>query len=187
MKKTTIFMVVIFLLIILSQSSIAIKIYPGTMTVRMPDGFPEEPISYKIQVSNENKNGVNVTAKVNNPVNLTSGFSNIPDLSWIRIEPEILYIPGKSFEFFEVIINIPKNKKPLYYDESWESKISVSTITPKPEEGTVNFKISLAVKLFIHTPPEEKVIQETPTLYYILILGGLFISIIAVIIFLAKH
>jgi hypothetical protein len=187
MKKTTIFIVVLFLIILLSQSSIAIKIFPGTMTIRMPDGYPEEPINYKIQVNNENKKGVNVSAQASNPINLTSGFSNIPDLSWIRIEPETLYVPGKSHEFFNVFIDIPEDKRSLHYDESWKSKITVSTDPPKAEEGGVSFKIVLAVDLFIHTPPGEKLVQEPPTLYYILVLVAIVISIIVVVILLKKR
>jgi len=187
MKRTIIFMVFLFLLINLSQSSIAIKIWPGTMTIRMPDGYPEEPINYKLQVTNDNKNGVNVSAKAKNPINSSSGFSNIPNLSWIRIEPETLYVPGKSFEFFEVYIDIPENKRPFYYDESWESKIIVTTDPLKIEGGGVSFKIELVVELFIHTPPGEKVIQEPPTLYYILILAALLLIIIVFVIILNRE
>jgi len=180
MNKLVIIGGVLLLLICLSNSSVAIKIWPGIMTIEMPEGYPEGPISYKISVTNAHPNGVNVTAKARNVKNLSLDFQNMPDLSWINIEPEILYVPGKSTKNFEVIIDIPDSEKPLHYNESWESRIIVSTDPPEPEGGGIVFKVELVVKLFIHTPVDIDKSETTSTLYYFIILVILFISIVSV-------
>ena len=186
MNKPIIIGGVLFLMICFSHSTQAINIWPGKMTIDMPDGYPEEPISYKISVTNEHKYGENVTAKLRDVINASEGFQNIPDLSWINIEPEILYVPGGKTKYFEVTIDIPDSEKPLHYNESWESRIIVSTIPPKLEGGGVTFKIELVVKLYINTPPEIIKPEPTPTIYYILVMV-LVLIIVAVFILIIRR
>lgn len=181
MNKLIIFGGVLLLLICLSNSSVAINIWPGIMTIDMPEGYPKEPISYKIEVTNKHSNDINVTAKARDVINASLGFQNIPDLSWINIEPEILFVPGNSTKNFEVSIDIPDSEKPLHYNESWESRIIITSDPPKLNGGGLAFNVELAVKLYIHTPPEIEKPETTSNLYYLLILIILFISIVIVV------
>jgi hypothetical protein len=51
---------------------------------------------------------------------VTEGYSNIPDLSWIKVTPNPLSIPANPNGYFAIEIVIPEKEKTLHYDESWE-------------------------------------------------------------------
>jgi len=178
-KVAVAFLVALFLLICLSSSSEAIKIWPGIMTIDMPEGYQKEPIHYRIQVTNTHSYGINVSARVENPhtVDLSEGYSYMADLSWIRTEPETLFIPAESSKFIEVYIEIPETEKPLQYNKSWESHIIISSDPPRSSKGVL-FRIELVVKLFIHTPPDTMGTQAPLGLYLLIgIIGGFVILI----------
>ena len=139
----------------------------------MPEGYPTERISYLIEVTNPYTYSVNASARVENPdmQQLTTNYSYIPDLSWITVEPETLYLPENTSSTFKVFLDVPKSERSSYYNTSWESWVVISSDKPAGDTGGLIFQVELAVKLFIHTPSR----QNEPT-------AGIFIILIGVII-----
>jgi hypothetical protein len=163
-----------------------ISIWPGKLTITMPEEYPEEEIRYEIEVNNLNSYDINVSAEIENPSlqYLKKDYTFIPDLSWVSTTPEILYIPAYESRFLEVIITIPNEEKPLHYDERWEVWVVISEVKDQ-SPGTI-ISIELAVKLFINTPP-EKVKQQIPqTLYLILLFIIVGLIAVATFVFYAK-
>jgi hypothetical protein len=160
----------VFLLQILpSQAQASLQIWPGKLTISMPKGYPSERISYLIQVTNPYTYSVNASARVENPdmQQLTTNYSFIPDLSWITVEPETLYLPPNASSTFKVFFDVPKNERSSYYNSSWETWVVISSDKPAGDTGGLVFQVELAVKLFIHTPPGENV--PTSGIFFILI------------------
>ena len=180
----TLFLVSLFLLgstLIFSSPSVlsgGISIWPGKLTITMPEEYPEEEIRYEIEVDNLNSYDINVSAEIENPSlhYLKKDYTFIPDLSWVSTTPEILYIPAYGSRFLEVIITIPNEEKPLHYDEHWEVWVVISEVKDQ-SPGTI-ISIELAVKLFINTPP-EKVKQQIPQTLYLIMLS-IIVGLIAV-------
>lgn len=161
---------------------------PAKLTITMPEGFPEETIKYTIQVNNLNSYVINVSATVDNPIphRLKKNYTFIPDLSWVEITPDLLYIPPHESAFFEILINIPDEEKPLHYNERWEVWAVVSEVKNEALPGTIDTATKLAIRFFIHTPP-EKVKQQIPqTLYLILLFIIVGLIITATFVFYAK-
>ena len=189
----TLFLVSLFLLggiLIFSSSPVlsgGISIWPGKLTITMPEQYPEEEIRYKIEVNNLNSYDINVSAEIENPIlhHLKKDYTFIPDLSWVSTTPEMLHIPAHGSQFLEVIITIPDEEKPLHYDERWEVWAVISDVKDQLPPGTA-ILIELAVKLFINTPP-EKVKQQIPqTLYLILLFIIVGLIAAATFVFYAK-
>lgn len=172
----TLFLVSLFLLgstLIFSSPPVlsgGINIWPGKLTITMPEEYPEEEIRHKIEVNNLNSYDINLSAEIENPslYNLKKDYTFIPDLSWVSITPEIIHIPAHGSRFLEVIITIPDEEKPLHYDEHWEVWVVISEVKNQSSPGTV-ISIELAVKLFINTPP-ERVKQQIPQILYLILL-----------------
>ena len=114
---------------------------------------------------------------VNNPIpyRRKSDFDNIPDLSWVIVEPERVFIPAGHTRKVEVSVLIPENKKQQYNNEDWEVWLTVSE-----EKGgkTSLFLISLNIKCFIHTPvgSAKTEFPQFPFIILLLIIGGLAIA-----------
>jgi len=155
------------------QAQAGLQIWPGKLTISMPEGYPTERISYLIEVTNPYTYSVNASARVENPdmQQLTTNYSYIPDLSWITVEPETLYLPENTSSTFKVFLDVPKSERSSYYNTSWESWVVISSDKPAGDTGGLIFQVELAVKLFIHTPSR----QNEPT-------AGIFIILIGVII-----
>jgi len=139
----------------------------------MPEGYPTERISYQIQVTNPYTYSVNASARVENPAaqQLTTNYMYIPDLSWVTVEPEILYLPANTSSSFQIFLDVPKSERSSYYNTSWETWVVISSDKPAGDTGGLAFQVELAVKLFIHTPSG----QNVPT-------AGIFFIILGVII-----
>jgi hypothetical protein len=152
------FLALLFLLLA-STTQASLQIWPGKLTISMPEGYPTERISYQIHVTNPQMYPVNASASVKNPdvQQLTANYSYIPDLSWVTVEPETLYIPANTTSTFDVFLNIPPSQQSSYYNESWETWVIISSETPSNDTGGLVFQVDLAVKLFIHTPIKENV------------------------------
>jgi hypothetical protein len=159
----------------------SVKIWPGKhyITINKWYSTGEEVKHPRIQVMNTESYDINVSVSIDNPhVNtLSGGYSQIPDLSWVKVFPEVLYLPGGSSDFVEVFIEIPESEQSLHYNEKWEALV-VFTPPIKPGGG-VNVQVELAVKLFIKTPTGE--VARIP---YIYILLGIIIS--AIIIYMTQ-
>lgn len=152
----TLFLIFLFLLggiLIFSASPVmsgGISIWPGKLTITMPDGYPEEEIRYEVEVANKNSFDIDVRVEIENPSidEFKEGYTFMPNLSWIRVSNDALHIPDYESEIIEVIIEIPHDKKPLYYDEHWEVRVVISEVS---QGGLI--KLELASRLFINTPP----------------------------------
>lgn len=160
-----------------------IKIWPGKLYVEMNKWYDEEKeIRHPIQITNPYSHGVNVTSKIENP-NLkviTDRFSPLPDISWVSTFPEELYIPPKSSENIEIIINIPVDQHEYHYNEKWETRVIINSDIPiGPEGGGMNFELEIAVKLYIITPKSK--VEESQYFYIIL-----FFIISIIIVFIAN-
>lgn len=152
----------LFVLVCLSVSVNGFAIWPGKLEITLSEGYQNEDIIHPIQVTNSLPRAINASAVVNNPANtsLTEGYSFIPNVSWIKIEPEILYVPANSSSLFQLIVEIPESEVPLQYNKSWETWVTISSdeYSGGVERG-VYFKTELAVKIFIDTPSGEGKIQ----------------------------
>ena len=178
MRKITVMFLVFLLLLVCFSVFVrgSIQIWPGKLTITMPEGYPKEVIKYKIQVTNPYSYDVNASARVENPAigKLSDNYTFIPDLSWVKFVSETIYIPAGSSRFFELLIDIPDDEKPWHYNESWEAWVVISS-DRSGSSGDFLFKIELAVKLFINTPPGEKATM-IQNLYIIL---GIVVALIA--------
>lgn len=189
----TLFLVSLFLLggiLIFSSSPVlsgGINIWPGKLTITMPEEYPEEEIRHKIEVNNLNSYDINLSAEIENPslYNLKKDYTFIPDLSWVSITPEIIHIPAHGSRFLEMIITIPDEEKPLHYDEHWEVWVVISEAKDQSSPGPT-ITIELAVKLFINTPPKKVKQQIPPTLYLILLFIIVGLIAVAMFVFYAK-
>ena len=174
MKKLTIIFTII--LILLSFFSViakgGLKIWPGKLTITMNEWYDKwiETKYNKIQVTNPYLYGINVSTKLDHPSAevISEGYSYIPDLSWIKIEPEIIYLPPNSSSTFEVIIQVPKDEQSKHFNERWETWAVFDTDLYSETQGAMNFKIQIAVKLFINTPKSEATIsQYLPIVFFL--------------------
>jgi len=166
-------LLVFLLQLLTTQVQAGLQIWPGKLTISMPEGYPTERISYLIEVTNPYTYSVNASARVENPdvQQLTTNYSYIPDLSWITVEPETLYLPANTSSTFKVFLDVPKSEQSNYYNTSWETWVVISSDKSAGDTGGLVFQVELAVKLFIHTPSR----QNEPT-------AGIFIILIGVII-----
>ena len=186
MKKTIVLLLII--LVLFSSFSLkaqaGIKIWPGKIRVEMNKWFDDEKeIKQPIQITNPYSHGVNVTSRIENPSlkAITESFSPVPDISWITTSTDRLYIPPKSSDNFEIIINIPEDQQELYYNEKWETNVVISSDIPiGPEGGGMNFKLEIAVKLLIITPESK---EEGFQYFYIFI----FIFLIFIVLTISSY
>ena len=159
MKKILWFIILLVLLLSLltSQTQASLQIWPGKLTISMPEGYPTERISYQIQVTNPYTYSVNASARVENPTTqqLTTNYTYIPDLSWVTVEPETLYLPANTSSSFQIFLDVPKSERSSYYNASWETWVVISADKPVGGSGGLGFQVELAVKLLIHTPLGE--------------------------------
>lgn len=172
-----------FYLLSTSASSDGISIWPPSVTVDMKDVFPEEEIKFKIQVNNLYSHDINVSTKIENQISyrLKEGYTDIPNLSWIKITPNILNLSAEQSKFLEVTIDVPDEEKSLHYNERWEVCIVVSEI--KEEHTTISTEY--AIGIYIKTPEIEKA-QNFDTLLLLLIGFG-FIALVVYILYLIKR
>jgi len=159
-KRLWVIILLIFLLQMLTtQAQASLQIWPGKLTISMPEGYPTEKISYNIEVINPYTYSVNASARVENPdiQQLTTNYSFIPDLSWVTVEPETLYLPANTSSSFKVFLDVPQSERSRYHNSSWETWVVISSDKPAGDSGGLVFQVELAVKLFIHTPPGESI------------------------------
>jgi len=162
-------LLVFLLQLLTTQVQAGLQIWPGKLTISMPEGYPTERISYLIEVTNPYTYSVNASARVENPdvQQLTTNYSYIPDLSWITVEPETLYLPANTSSTFKVFLDVPKSEQSDYYNTSWETWVVISSDKSAGDTGGLVFQVELAVKLFIHTPSRQN--EPTTGIFFILI------------------
>lgn len=171
----------LFILVSIPASSGGISAWPATLTITMPEDFPEKEIQYKILVNNLYEHDINISAKIENPISYRLGedYTFIPDLSWVKIKLNIVHLSAKQSTFLEVLIDIPDKEKPLHYNERWEVWIIVSEIKDELS-GTTAITTELGIKLFIHTPERAK--MQMPGLLPIFFIIVVFMVVLAVFI-----
>ena len=179
LKKITI-LILFFLIsgIILTPPIVnaGLILWPGKLTIDIPKGFPDEEITYnKITVKNPYDYDIIVITEINDPPigETTDGYTNIPDLSWVKINPETQKISARSEGYFNLSIDIPEDEKSSHYNEKWEVRVIVFK-KPDYQSGNLIVNMKLASKIYIHTPEGVNQMQ-IPTIAYvvtIIILGA---------------
>lgn len=186
-------LVIIFLLvtvnILLITSPIVksgVKVSPAKLIITIEE-YPEKEIQYKIKITNPYSQEITASLEVKHPYEIEENYSQIPDLSWVKVYPESLVIPSDSYEEIEVIVDIPEDKKTIHNNEKWEAWVIV---TPRLKSvlGGMALQMQLAVKLFIHTPESKMTSWSLPAPYiFYPILGAiLFLTALFLTIFLIK-
>lgn len=172
-----------FYLLSVSVSSDGISVWPPSVTVNMKDVFPKEEIEFKIQVDNFYAKDINVSAKIENqiPYHLKDGYTDIPNLSWIKVTSDIFNISAKQSKILEVTINVPDEEKSRHYNERWEACVVVSEI--KDEHTTISTEY--AIVIYIQTPEKEKM-QNFDTFLLLFITIG-FIALAVCILYLRNR
>jgi hypothetical protein len=99
----------------------------------------------------------------------------MPNLSWVKITPNIVSLSGKQSKLVEVTIYIPDAEKPLHYNERWEFVVVLSEIKDEP----VNIATELAIPVRIKTPESAKAKMQIPNLFmlFIIVVGCMFLTI----------
>jgi hypothetical protein len=188
--KKTVITILIFLFLLINFSTLAqasLQILPGKLTITMEGDYTKEAVTCYIYATNPWDYGVNGTARIQNPStgDLSAGYTLIPDLSWITVKKEKIYIPPKATGKFEIIIDIPEDQKPSQYNKNWETWVSISNDEPGSiSGGGAEFKVEIAVRLFIHTPKGNNIVAAQP--FYIFIVFVVPIVITCAIIFYSK-
>jgi hypothetical protein len=148
------------------------EIWPGKLTITMNKWYDNwvETKYNKIQVTNPFSYGINVSVRLDYPSSetISDGYSNIPDLSWIKIEPKMIYLPPYSSDKFEVIIEVPKDEQSKHFNEKWETWAVFDSNLFPGGQGGMNFKVDIAVKLFLNTPEgEAEGMQYLPIVFFV--------------------
>ncbi len=159
-----------------------IQLWPAKLEIKISN-YPDDEIQYKkISVTNPENHEVTVTVDVKHPLanRIHENYSYIPDLSWVKVTPEILDIPPKSTGFFTVHIDIPEKQRSQHYNEKWEVWVIFNEKLSGGKNQS-NIRLSLASKIRINTPSGE-ITQRSPYNIFIIlfIIGGLFFSLILI-------
>jgi len=165
----------------------SLRLVPGKLTITMEGGYTKEAVTYPIYATNPWTYGVNASARIENPSasDLSDGYTLIPDLSWITVKKEKIYIPPKATVKFEVVLDIPENQKPLQYNKNWETWVAISNDEPKSVSGGgTEFKVELAVKILINTPKDNNLVAAQP--FYFIIVFIVPIVVTCALIFYSK-
>jgi hypothetical protein len=111
-----------FFIIISTPAYASIAVSPPDVTITMNYVFPEKEIKFNVNVENQNRYDTNVSVKIENQSLdlLKENYINMPNLSWVKITPNIVHLLGKQSKILEVTILIPDKEKPLHYNERWE-------------------------------------------------------------------
>ncbi len=168
-----------------SMITCGIKVWPAKYDIEIKR-WPtkEEKIENPtIQVTNTESYDINVTIRVNNPSteSLTEGYSLTPDLSWVKVVPEVLYVPAGSSGELEIFIEVPESEQSTHYNEKWETLVVICP--PIKIGGGINFQPEIAVKLFIKTPEMEFAQIQYITILLFIIVS---ISIVSIAFFYVK-
>jgi len=152
-----------------SASSGGISVWPPEVTVNINDKFPEKEIKFKIQVNNLYNNTINVSAKIENqiPYHLKENYTNVPDLSWIKITPNLFNLSAKKSKVLEVTINVPDEERSLYYNKKWEACVVISEIKDKPSLIATEY----AIRIYIITP-EKAELKINDILLFLIVVGS---------------
>ena len=164
-----------FILSSAPASSGGISVYPPDVTVVMRDVFPEKEIKFRIQVNNLYTHNINVSARMENQISyrLDANYTDIPDLSWVKITPNVFNLSAKQSKFLEVTIDIPNKEKPLRYNERWETCIVISEIQDK----SAAISTELAIEIYIKTPEKAQMQISSQFILLFIVVGFIVLAI----------
>ena len=154
-KVFSVFLIIAFLLSFSVPAYAGVSLWPGKLTITFPEGYDGDEISYnKIRIDNNDRFDAKVTVKVLHPPEdqRNDSFDRIPDLSWISFEPENMIIPGRSYDYFTLTIDIPEENRSSITNSSWEVWAMFCSTPVNEDNATVVFSIQLVSKLYIHPP-----------------------------------
>ncbi|MEF8879345.1 MAG: hypothetical protein V5A64_03000 [Candidatus Thermoplasmatota archaeon] len=164
-----------------------VSVWPARINVDIKE-YSEEKIQHSIEVYNKNSFPVKVSAKVRTPDmdNRVEGYSDIPDLSWIKVESESFVVGAKESKTFNVTIDIPKDERSRFYNESWEVWVTTYAGKNKNEDG-VNLQTAVSTRFLISTPenPDRSFFFGGNTLVLVGFSSGI-LALIAMLIYIKK-
>jgi len=181
-RKKTIFLVVFLIVLIVGSGSASsnFSISPAKLTISVSEDFPNKPIYYPVQINNNEQYDVNFTVDIINPdpIQRTSGCTNIPDLSWVKVNQSVVNVKAGESKLVDICLDVPDSKKQMSYNKNWEVWIKVCGGN---DEGPGNsIKIALALKLLIDTPKKEQIKDSS---YFIFFFFSLIIIVTIIYIF----
>lgn len=167
-------------LLIFPTVNAGVRVSPAKLVVTMENGYPKDGIQYKINITNPYSENITVSSRVINPFNLTANFTNIPDLSWVKVSSENLDIPAKSSKELVVFVDVPEGEKTRQYNKNWETWIQ---LTPEVYNnvGGVAIQIQPTVKLFIHTPTGTATPDMPQFFYQLPAITGIILVLAAIV------
>lgn len=167
----------------MSASSDGISVWPPSVNIDMKDIFPEKEIKFNIQVNNLYSHDINVSAKIENqiPYRLKEGYIDIPDLSWIKITPDVFNISDQQYQLLEVAIDVPDEEKASHYNELWEVCVVISETKDEPTTISTEY----AIRIYIKTP-EKEITQNFDTFFLLLIGLGFIVLVVYILYFISR-
>lgn len=190
-KAVTILSILLITISFICLSSTMVKadisIFPGIQTISMENGFPKEPVEYKVRVNNRNNYDVIVAAKPIKPDDeiIKENYTTLPNSSWLNIRPDRLYISAGKHRYFNVSFYIPDKEQHLYYNEKWDVRVIFEEIWSSGGGG-VDMRVRIGTTILVHTPIQGTTWKASQNLGIIV---GMLIGIVAVslvIIFIKK-
>jgi len=160
------------------QAQASLQVWPPKITIDIDNYDSKEEISFYIEARNPYRYPVNASTRVENPTPqaIKEGCTNIPDPSWFNVTPKTIYtLPGSTAKF-KVSLNLPE--KPLYYNESWETRITIFEDSSPKDAGGFMFKTEISVRIFVNTPPGEKASITKPLYFLIFIIIALLVTLL---------
>jgi hypothetical protein len=164
-----------FIILMSTPASASISVSPPDVTITMNDVFPEKEIKFNVKVENLNRYDTNVSARIENqiPNLLKENYTNMPNLSWVKITPNIVLLSAKQSKLLEVTIYIPDEEKPLHYNERWEFVVVLSEI-----QHGVHLKTEIAIEIYIKTPEKTKMQIPYNQIMMIIFIVMVFVALI---------
>lgn len=186
MKKIQIFIVIFFIMLLFPTVYAGdTSVSPTKVIISMQNGnFTNGNTSKKITVTNSLNSTYNVTWYIEHPKpsSMAPNKTNIPDLSWVDVEPKWFEIPPKSKGTFYVYLDIPETQENC--NKNWETWVTFKSV----EQGFINYEY--AVRIYIDTPLSVPASSEDKTnmpFLEIAILSIVIIVLMAVIIIFGKN
>jgi hypothetical protein len=187
-KKIHIMLLTLFFFSIFFSSSVrgGLQVWPGKITISISEWSNKNEIKPQIQIKNPYSYGVNISLNIENanPQELSTGYTNLPNLSWITAIPDSIYLPANSTNYFEVNVNVPSSKQSVHFNERWETLVVISSDRISGSHEGINVQVEITVKLFIITPTGG--IFFGIQYIYILIVSVISIIIILLTLFFVK-
>lgn len=191
MRRVAITFLVLLTLLSISLIPISVQgsisLWPAKLNMSISE-YPSEEIQYnKIRITNPHNYEIQVVSDIQNPSldNLIDSYSYIPNLSWVKVSPNLLTIPANSYDYFTLTVDIPEDEKPLHLNEKWEVHLLVCRKIGS-NDGNLIINLKLTSKILIHTPSDIKDQQVLYNPILILFIIGGAITFASVFLYIRK-